>query len=200
MDRRWKKGGRMKRLRLSLALFSLIAIFGPGFAISQESGSSKDYVIYPSDVLEISIYGEPELTRSLVVRPDGKISLPLIGDVKVSGHSTQEVKTIVDEKMSAFIPAASSTVIVEQLGSQRYYVLGQVAKPGMFNVAAEVSVLQALSLGGGLTTFADENGIIIIRGYGKDTKKIPFDYGAAKRGKHLEQNILLERGDVVLVP
>ena len=190
----------MKKLWLSLGLLFFVTFFGPGFASSEESGTSEHYLIHPSDVLEVSIYGEAELTRKLVVRPDGKISFPLIGDIKVAGHSTQEVKEIIDEKTSAFIPEASSTVILEQLGSLKYYVVGEVARPGMFNVSCQVTVLQALSLAGGLKTFADENSIKIIRGHGKDTKKIRFDYSQVKKGKHLEQNILLERGDVVLVP
>ena len=190
----------MKKLQFSMVLLFFVVLFGPTFALSDDEGASEDYLIYPSDVLEISVYGENELTRKLVVRPDGKISFPLIGDIKVGGHSTSEVKAIIDKKTSAFIPEASSTVIVEQLGSLKYYVVGEVARPGMFNVPSHVTVLQALSLAGGLKTFADENSIKIIRGHGKDTKKIPFNYSQVRKGKHLEQNILLERGDVVLVP
>jgi polysaccharide export outer membrane protein len=150
--------------------------------------------------LEISVYGESELTRKLVVRTDGKISFPLIGDIKAAGRSTTEIKAIIDKKVSAFIPEASSTVIVETPGSLKFYVVGEVANPGMFNVSTQVTVLQALSLAGGLKTFADENSIKIIRGHGKDTKNFRFDYSQVKNGKNLEQNILLERGDVVLVP
>jgi polysaccharide export outer membrane protein len=192
----------MKRLWFCLALLLLVASFGINLALAKEQNveTSEDYVIYPSDVLEISIYGENELTRKLVVRPDGKISFPLVGDIKVAGHSPTEVKAIIDKKVSAFIPEASSTVILDQLGSMKYYVVGEVARPGMFNVPSELTVLQALSLAGGLKIFADEDSIIIIRGRGKDTRKIPFDYSDVKKGKHLEQNILLQRGDVVLVP
>ena len=194
------KGGGMKKLMLSLCSLLLLALFCPGFAHSQEAGTSEDYLIHPSDVLEISVYGEPELIRKLVVRPDGNISFPLIGDIEVAGYSTSEVKASIDKKISAFIPEASSTVIIEQLDSLRYYVIGEVNSPGMFNVNCEVSVLQALSHAGGLGTYADENSVKIIRGHGKDTRKIPFDYSQVRKGKHLEQNILLERGDVVLVP
>ena len=190
----------MKRLWFCLVLLLLVAYFGTGLAGAQDKGISEDYVIHPSDVLEISVYGENELTRKLVVRPDGKVSFPLVGDIKVAGHSTSEVKTMIDKKVSAYIPEASSTIIIDQLGSLRYYVVGEVARPGMFNVPSQLTVLQALSLAGGLKTFADEDSIIIIRGYGKDTSKILFDYSQIKKGKHLEQNILLDRGDVVLVP
>ena len=190
----------MKKLGFSLGLLLLVAVFGAGFAFAQEEKLSQDYVIHPSDVLEISVYGENELTRKLVVRPDGKVSFPLVGDIKVAGHSTSEVKVMVDKKVSAYIPEASSTIIINQLGSLKYYVVGEVARPGMFNMPSQLTVLQALSLAGGLETFADEDSIIIIRGHGKDTTKILFDYSDVKKGKHLEQNILLDRGDVILVP
>ena len=194
----------MKRLQVFLGLFFLLALPGPGFALSEvtEADNSyyEHYIIYPSDVLEISVYGESELTRTVVVRPDGKISFPLIGDIKVAGHSTREVKEMIDKKVSAFIPEASSTVIVQELRSLRYYVVGEVGKPGMYNVPSRVTVLQAISLAGGLSKFADENSIIIIRGQGKNARRIPFDYGRIRKGKSLEQNILLQRDDVVLVP
>jgi polysaccharide export outer membrane protein len=214
----------MKKFQFFLGLLILLALFGPEFVFSEEAQTSKDhnilqkhssrpwrtwseearisedYIIQPSDVLEISVYGESELTRKLVVRTDGKISFPLIGDIKAAGRSTTEIKAIIDKKVSAFIPEASSTVIVETLGSLKFYVVGEVAKPGMFNVSTKVTVLQALSLAGGLKTFADENSIKIIRGHGKDTTNFRFDYSQVKNGKNLEQNILLERGDVVLVP
>ncbi|MDL1985560.1 MAG: polysaccharide export protein [Deltaproteobacteria bacterium] len=190
----------MKKVRFFIGLLFLVVSFGTGLAFPQEGETSEDYLVHPADVLEISIYDEKELTRKLIVRPDGKISFPLIGDIRVAGHSPTEVKAIIDKKVSAFIPEASSAVIVDQLGSLEYYVVGQVARPGMFNVASSLTVLQALSLAGGLKTYADQDSIIIIRGHGKDAKKIPFDYSRVKKGKHLEQNILLERGDVVLVP
>lgn len=190
----------MKKLWFARGLLFLVVGFASGLAFPQTGRTAEDYLIYPADLLEVSIYGETELTRKLVVRPDGKISFPLIGDVKVAGLSTQEVRKIIDKKVSAFIPEASTTVIVERLDSLKYYVLGQVATPGAFNVPSKVTVLQALSLAGGLTTFADEDSIIIIRGHGKDAKKIPFDYTRVRKGKQLEQNILLERDDVIIVP
>lgn len=164
------------------------------------SCSAGDYFIAPADVLEISIWGETELSRQLVVRPDGKVSFPLIGDISVAGKTTTEVKNLVEKKIKSYIPQASATVIVSQLGSLQYYVIGKVAKPGMFDVSKTLSVLQALAMAGGLTTFAKEGGISIVRYHGKETVRLPFNYKEVKRGKNLQQNILLERGDVVLVP
>ncbi len=181
----------------SLATFFLLIIL---FLCSPTSSMATDYVIAPADVLEISIWGEQELTRQLVVRPDGKVSFPLIGDIAVAGKTTAELKNLVEDKIKAYIPEASATVIVSQLGSLQYYVIGKVAKPGMYNVSRPLSVLQALALAGGLTTFAKQNNISIIRHHGQKTMRILFNYEQVKKGENLEQNILLERGDVVLVP
>jgi len=173
---------------------------GSGWNAGAEQDYFEDYIIQPSDILEISVYGEQELIRELVVRPDGKVSFPLIGDVQAAGRTTRQVKEALDEKLAAYLSQANSTVIVMKLGSLTYFVLGQVAKPGVFNVSTPLTVLQALSLAGGLSTFAAEKSILIVRGYGDKAQKIPFDYAQVKRGRDLEQNILLERGDVVLVP
>ena len=165
-----------------------------------DDSHADDYLIGPADVLEISVWGEPDLLRELVVRPDGKVSFPLIGDVTVLGRTPTEVKTVVEKRIREYIPEASATVIVMGLGSLKYFVIGKVAKPGVFNVSQEVTVLQALALAGGLVTFADESGISILRSHGEETIRIPFDYGEIKNGQKLEQNITLQRGDVVLVP
>ena len=160
----------------------------------------ESYLIAPADTLEISVYGEQDLARQLIVRPDGRISFPLVGDLEVSGKTTTQVKADLEKKVRDYVPDASVSVIVMGLGSLQYYVLGKVANPGAFNLSRPVSVLQALATAGGVTTFGKEGGILIVRKHGKDTTHIPFDYEAVKKGKDLEQNILLERGDVVLVP
>jgi polysaccharide export outer membrane protein len=164
--------------------------------------AAEEYRIAPPDVLEISIWGEPELQRAnLVVRPDGKVSFPLAGDLEVAGKTTAEVKEQLESAIQQYIPQASASVIVTQMGSMQFYVLGKVARPGMFNIATELNVLQALSMAGGLTPFAKEGDIVIVRTRpGGQTLRLPFDYGQVKSGKNLDQNITLQRGDVVLVP
>lgn len=160
-----------------------------------------DYQIAPSDVLEITIYGEESLTRNqLVVRPDGKVSFPLIGDVAVGGMTTAQVKDVVEAKVRTYVPEAMAAVSVMQLGSLQYYVVGKVAKPGMYNVSKPLTVLQAIALAGGPVVFAKEDSISILRNHGKETIRLPFNYEDVKKGRNLEQNILLERGDVVVVP
>ena len=185
-----------KRILLNFIIFRLF-LFKTSLSFSQ---TIRDYLIAPADVLEISIWGEKELIRQVVVRPDGKVSFPLIGDIEVADKTTTQVKNEIEKKIREYIPDAIASVIVTQLGSLQYYVVGKVAKPGVYNVSRPITVLQALALAGGLTPFAKQDEILIIRYYGKKTIKIPFNYKEVKKGEHLEQNILLQRGDVVLVP
>jgi polysaccharide export outer membrane protein len=166
-----------------------------------ERAAGGDYKIASSDVLEITVYGEEGLTRpELVVRPDGKISFPLVGDIEVGGLTTVQAKELLEEKLRAYIPGAVAAVSVKQLGSLQYYVVGKVNKPGMFNVSKPVTVLQALALAGGLTIYADEKKIQIVRNKDGNVANLHFNYKDVKKGSHLEQNIFLERGDTVVVP
>ncbi len=160
-----------------------------------------NYIIAPGDVLEIAVYGQEGLDRQkLVVRPDGKVSFPLVGDIPAGGLTTAQVSTEVRKRARKFIPMAVATVSVRELGSMQYYVVGKVAKPGMFNVSNNISVLQALALAGGVTTCADERHIEIVRTEGDRTTKMEFNYHQVKKGEALRQNILLQRGDTILVP
>ncbi|MGO9313990.1 MAG: polysaccharide biosynthesis/export family protein [Syntrophobacteraceae bacterium] len=169
---------------------------------AEESGQvTADYKIGPGDVLEISVYGEESLNRKdLVVRPDGKTSFPLVGDVQVGGLTTVQAKDALEQSLHEYIPGAVAAVSVLQLGSLQYYVVGKVNKPGMYNVAKPLTVLQALAMAGGLTTFAQESNIVILRNVGKETVTLPFNYKKIKKGRGLAENIIMERGDVVVVP
>ena len=189
----------MKKNHAYFKTFFLILIVCSLFLAVSKS-HAQDYLIAPADVIEISIWGEQDLIKQVVVRPDGKVSFPLIGDIEVAGKTTTQVKKEVETKIREYIPDAIASVIVVQLGSLQYYVLGKVNKPGVFNVSKPVTVLQALALAGGLTTFADENHISIIRNYGTKTVRLNFNYKEIKKGKDLKQNILLQRGDVIIVP
>jgi polysaccharide export outer membrane protein len=134
------------------------------------------------------------------VKPDGKVSYPLVGDVQVGGLTTAQAKEALEQSLHDYIPGAVAAVSVTQLGSLQYYVVGKVNKPGMYNVSKPLTVLQALAMAGGLTPYAKESDIIILRNSGKETVQLPFDYKSIKKGKNVEENIILERGDVVLVP
>lgn len=170
-------------------------------AAGEQGAAGADYKIAASDTLEITVYGEEGLTRpDLVVRPDGKISFPLVGDIEVGGMTTVQVKELLEGKLHVYIPGAVAAVSVKILGSMQYYVVGKVNKPGMYNVLKPLTVLQALALAGGLTAFADEKNIRIVRNQDGKVTNLLFNYKEVRKGKNLEQNIFLERGDTVLVP
>ncbi len=171
-------------------------------AQEKPAGQAKgaDYRLHAGDSITVSVWKELDLQRKLIIRPDGRFSFPLAGEVQAAGRSPDEVRVEIEEKLKSFIPEAVVTVIVEDFSGNRVYVIGQVTKPGMFVMNPSLSVLQALSLAGGSTPFAKLDSISVIRGSGPSQKTLPFRYSQVVEGKSLEQNITLESGDVVVVP
>jgi polysaccharide export outer membrane protein len=158
------------------------------------------YHLSPGDVIEISVWKDPELSRNLVVPPDGIISFPLIGSVNVTHLSVPELRQIVTQKLSEFIPDATVTVMLIEINSLKAFVIGKVNNPGEFAINLGTNVMQILAKAQGLNPFASRGNIKIIRQQGNKLIKIPFDYGEVEKGKNLEQNIILKAGDVVVVP
>lgn len=158
------------------------------------------YHLGPEDTLMISVWKDEHLTREAVVRPDGMVSFPLIGDVPAAGLTVEEVRQDIAKRLARFVPSPHVSVALMKLQSYKIYVMGRVAKPGEYLVGHYTDVLQALSLAGGLTPFASENDIKIIRRESGDERVFFFRYGDIQKGRELKQNILLERGDVVMVP
>lgn len=161
----------------------------------------EPYRIQPGDVLMVSVWKEEALMSEVLVRPDGGMSFPLVGDVRASGRSVDELRELVNQRLSKFIPDPSVTIAVKQIGGNRVYVLGKVNRPGEFTFSQPIDVMQALSLAGGATSFAALDDIQILRrdGGGKQTSR-RFRYSEVERGKQLDQNILLKSGDTVVVP
>lgn len=159
-----------------------------------------DYRIGPGDVLEVSVWKDPALTRQVVVLPDGRIDFPLVGHFVAMGRTTQELKTEMEAKLKRFIPDPILTVIVQQANSMRIYVIGKVNRPGDFQLSGNLNVMQALAMAGGLNTFAKANEIQIYREEGDHTVVYPFAYEKVSAGKQVDQNIVLHRGDVIVVP
>ena len=151
-------------------------------------------------MLEISVWQEEELNREVLVRPDGGISFPLAGDIEVAGRTAGEVRDEITERVREYIPDAMVNVSVVEVSGYRIYVIGQVNNPGQFTVGRYVDVVQALTLAGGLTPFAAESRIRVIRRIGDREEVYPFNYSAVQRGRGLDQNVLLQSGDVVVVP
>ena len=162
------------------------------------SPAQRDYLIGPGDVLEISVWKEEALTKSLSVLPDGKISFPLIGQVQAAGRTVALLTKDIEIRLARFIPDPNLSVGVQQVNSLLIYVIGKVNNPGRFALNSNINVMQALSMAGGLNTFANEGDIRIFRRAGNKTLIYRFDYDDVSAGKNLRQNITLRRGDVVV--
>lgn len=158
------------------------------------------YVIGPEDVLDVNVWKEPDMTRIVPVRPDGKITLPLINDVQAAGSTPQQLAAAVTEKLRKFLTEPQVTVIVTQINSQRVFVVGEVLRAGAFPLIPGMTVLQALSSAGGFTTFADVKKIHVMRLVNGKHVELPFNYREVLKGDNPDQNIKLEPGDTVVVP
>jgi len=169
-------------------------------AESEAVAAPLDYRIAAEDVLQVSVWKEEGLEREVIVRPDGGISFPLAGNVVVAGKTPAEVETEIATRLQRFIPDAVVTVFVVRLQGMRVYVTGQVKSPGQFTVGRYVDVLQAITLAGGLTPFANDSDIKIIRRVDGRETIYKFDFGEVRRGQNLGQNIVLQTDDVVVVP
>jgi polysaccharide export outer membrane protein len=167
---------------------------------AETAGAEPSYLLGPEDVLKVAVWKDEHLTQETVVRPDGMITFPLVGEVVAAGRTADDVRYDIARRLTKFVPNPTVTVTVLKVLSYRIYVLGRVNKPGEYLVGHHTDVLQALSMAGGLTPFASENDIKIIRRSGNDEQVFYFRYGDVQKGKDLKQNMLLQRGDVVMVP
>jgi len=158
------------------------------------------YVIGPEDILDINVWKEPDMTRTVPVRPDGKITLPLINDVQAAGSTPQQLAANVTEKLRKFLTEPQVTVIVTAINSQRVFVVGEVLRAGAFPLIPGMTVLQALAASGGFTTFADVKRIHVMRLVNGKHTELPFNYREVLKGDNPDQNIKLEPGDTVVVP
>jgi polysaccharide export outer membrane protein len=169
-------------------------------AARSDTGAVVRYEVQPSDLLQISVWREPDLTHQVLVRPDGAFSFPLAGDVSAIGKTVEELRVELVERLSRYIPDLVVTVAVLEIRGNKIYVIGQVNQPGEFIVNPRVDVMQALSLAGGTTAFASPNSIFVLRRDNGEQLRLPFNFEAVLRGRDLDQNVLLRTGDVVVVP
>jgi polysaccharide biosynthesis/export protein len=190
---------KMNRKLAAIASFALtlICTIPPALAATPPP---EAYLVEPGDVLEISVWREEDLQKAVIVRPDGGLSFPLVGNVQASGKSIEQLQTEVADKLKKYIPDPAVSVAVQQLSGNKVYVIGKVNKPGEFVVTRNVDVVQALSMAAGMTPYAAANKIRILRRDGGRQTAIPFAYGDVEKGEKLEQNIILRAGDVVVVP
>jgi len=194
----------IKSLYAKLAATCTIALVGltllvPGELMAQQV-SGLEYRIGPEDVLHISVWKEEDLDRKVLVRPDGGISFPLVGDIQVSGRTPLEVQDEIRSRLQRYVPDAEVTVSVDKISGYTVFVLGEVNNPGQFTLGRYVDVVQALTLAGGTTPYASERNMQILRRQDGREVTYSFDFRDIKRGRDLEQNIILQSGDVVVVP
>jgi polysaccharide export outer membrane protein len=163
------------------------------------ANTPPDYVIGSDDQLHITVWKEQELTETLPVRPDGKISMPLLNDVPAAGLTPLELAASITEKLKKYIADPRVTVVVTAMNSRRVFVTGEVLHTGAINLLPHMTVLQALS-NAGFTQFANMKGIYILRTVNGQQQRIPFNYKDVVKGRHPEQNIELKAGDTIVVP
>ncbi len=175
----------------------LAALLLPAMVMAQDE---MTYQIQPGDILEISVWNEENLLKQVLVRPDGGMSFPLVGDIQAAGKSVVELQSVVTQKLSKYIPDPVVTVSIQQLAGNKIYVIGKVAKSGEMIANRNMDVVQALSVAGGMTPYASANKIKILRRDNGKLTAIPFKYGDIEKGDNLKQNIILQSGDVVVVP
>ncbi len=159
-----------------------------------------NYVIGPEDMLDISVWKEPDISRTVPVRPDGKISLPLLHDVQAAGLTPKQLGVLVTESLKKYLTDPQVTVIVTAINSRRIYILGEVARPGAYALLPNMTVLQALSSAGGFTTFANTKKIYVLRTENEKQLKYFFNYREVVAGARSQQNIVLQSGDTIVVP
>ncbi len=187
----------MKKYTLTIVMILNMLACSSGFA--DEKSPTADYIIGAGDVLEITAWDNAALTKTVVVLPDGKIHFPLIGEITASGKSVAEFKKELEEKITVFMAEPNLSIMVQQLGSMVVYVIGKVNNPGRYVLNSNVNILQVLAMAGGLNPYAKKNNIRIFRETNGASKIFYFDYDAVTDKEDLKQNILLQKGDVVVV-
>jgi polysaccharide export outer membrane protein len=173
-------------------------------AAGAETSAAKphddSFVIGNDDVLAINVWKEPDISRSIPVRSDGKISLPLVGEVQASGLTPLKLEKDIAEKLKSYISEPEVTVMVQQVNSQKFNVLGQVARPGTYVIANSPTVLDAIALAGGFRDFAKKKSIYVLRHSASGESRLPFNYKEVSQGKNMAQNVKLQPGDTIIVP
>lgn len=167
--------------------------------VAQQQALQPEYIVGEGDVLHINVWKETEISQTVVVRPDGNISLPLVNELAVAGLSPRQIQQLVTDKLKSVLTNPQVTVTVVEVRSKLVYITGEVSKPGAYPVASPLNVLQLIARAGGLSEFANRKNIYILRG-GDKKNRLHFNYKEVVKGKHTEQNIILQPGDTVVVP
>lgn len=195
--------GSLLRMFSFLAMVAvLLHVAGVSARAEQKADAplQEEYLVGIGDVLDVSVWGEPDLSQTVFVRIDGKISLPLVGDIEAYNVSPAALAKEIGKNVAKFVADPSVTVTLKDSRSKRYYVLGQIAKPGEYPMDYPLTILQAIARAGGLLEWAKKSKIMLVRRDGATEKIIPFDYENLLSGDNLAQNILVVPGDTVVIP
>ena len=191
----------MTMKHLNFLSIAVVMLCGMNTVDAQENvAAGEAYEVQPGDLLFISVWKEPELQKEVLLRPDGAFTFPLSGEINARNKTVEDLRIELTDRLSRYIPDLVVTVSVLEINGNRMYVIGQVNRPGQFIMNPRVDVMQALSMAGGTTPFADLKNIRILRRAGTEQTALEFRYDDVIRGRRLEQNIVLESGDVVVVP
>jgi polysaccharide biosynthesis/export protein len=192
-----------RRATCGLALLGLsvsLAAAQTSSSKEAEKGQEAEYLLRPGDVVQVFVWKEPDLTRDATVRLDGRITMPLLGDIEASGRTPQELGIELATRLQKLVENPVVTVSLAQPNSSRFFVIGMVNQPGGFPLTGRVTVLQALALAGGFKDFAKTDKILVIRGGAGSPTATPFNYKKIEDGSDLAQNAVLRAGDTILVP
>lgn len=198
----------LPKSRLYVTVFTLLILVTYAWVPLQAQEDTKtvtgndasSYRVQAGDLLEISVWKEEGLEKDVLVRPNGGISFPLIGDLAAQGKSVEQIRSEIAARLTSYVPNPAVTVAVKQVIGNKVYVIGRVNNPGDFIVVQKIDVMQALSMAGGTTSFAKLNDIKILRRVGNRQSVIGFKYPEVVKGRNVEQNIILQSGDIVVVP
>jgi polysaccharide export outer membrane protein len=203
-------GPRRSLLLLGLWIVSILFGASPCLAQARETRDREqligelEYVIGPEDVLDIAVWNNKEMSRTVPVRPDGRISLPLVNDLQAAGLTPTQLKDAISKAVAPYIPTAELSVIVREVHSFKVAVIGEVKTPGRYELGSVATVLDVLAMAGGLTEYAARDRVVIFRREGTTTRQIPFDYTRlTSRGdstKGVQDNFCVQAGDIILVP
>jgi polysaccharide biosynthesis/export protein len=204
----------MKTSSVLIGSFLVLLSFGRGSVDAQPAGGQvantapneakpqdkSDYKIGPEDLLDIAVWNNTALSRTAPVRPDGKISLPLLNDIQAAGLTPMQLRDVIVKKLVDYMPNPEVSVIVREVNHFKVSVLGEVKKPGRYDFRSDATVLDAIALAGGFNDFAARSKIMILRNNGGATKRIPVNYNRIVAASPEQDNFVLQPGDIVLVP
>ena len=172
----------------------------PVAAAPAAAGATADYVIGPTDVLSIVVWGERDLSSEVTVRPDGKISLPLINDVVAAGLTPEQLRRRLTDSAKRFVESPEVTVVVRQVNNNRAFIMGQIRTPGPYVLSGPTTVLQLMAMAGGFTDFADRKHVLITRVENGVQRSFSFNYDDVIKRQDMRQNLILKAGDTIVVP